>query len=217
MEAEAVGSPQRSAGRLPGREPPVPPAQWPVRALARVVSALVGRNLSAEQLAQRAVGLGVARQPAAADDLHLTPRAASRLLLAGYRLPAQVERGEVPAMCRHLSQGRRVFLVARPDQPSNGAVRPAAFEAWLWPEDGPAGPQLLLAEPGEPQMSRHASQEALSRTWSAGAGLIVAARRWDDLAATGRAFFGGMRDVDGAYRWTTAGCDTDARGRILRF
>src|SRR5207237_1086998 len=43
--------------------------------------------------------------------------------------------------------------------------------------------------------------------------MVVAARRWADLPATGKTVFGGSRARDGAYPWDAADCDTDGAGR----
>lgn len=188
MEVEAVALTERGPRPLPAQGAPC--AAWPAAVLAQALSHLLGRPVTADEVRDRAVGLGLLRQPLPAGPVELTPRAAARLLLAGYGLPALVEAGNAVSLDEHSRAGRRVLVVlARPEVGS--------FE---------------IAELCSGQA------DGIAAAWeAAGRATLVAARAWADLPTEGLLFFGGLRDADSAYHWNTAECDTDRQGRILRY
>jgi hypothetical protein len=80
--------------------------------LARVLSWLLPQPVTSTNVRDRAVGLGLLRLPPDGAAPRLPPEKASRLLLAGYRLPAVAEIG-TPATARaHLAAGRHVSLMS---------------------------------------------------------------------------------------------------------
>ncbi len=189
MGGEAVAvlcDPQRPAPRAPV-------IGCRLESLAAALSRLLPHPVTAADVRRRAVGLGLLRLPPDGAAPRLPPEKAARLLLTGYRLPAVAEVG-TPATARaHLAAGRHVVLM------SNGA-EPGAV-----PLPEPCG---AIAE---------AATDRLFAVWAdAGALLVTAARRWEDLPAAPGRFFGGVCDRDGSYHWDAADCDTDAAGRILR-
>src|SRR5215470_17828753 len=93
MGVNASGLSGRRAGQAPEGDAAPPQAQCSLGALAKVLSGLLSQSLSLEQVRDKAVGLGLLHHTESHEALQLTTQAASRLLLAGYQLPAQVEPG----------------------------------------------------------------------------------------------------------------------------
>jgi hypothetical protein len=188
---------------------------WTVPVLARIVSTLVDYPVSVDQLRERAMALGLARQPWPGRVGRLSGRAAARLLLAGYRLPAHLDHGGLDQVRKNLLAGRQVFVVL-----PQADRRPAVFRVRSM-EHGPEGPVwLVLACIGSRQPGEmiHWPGDLFSRQWQlTDHGMVVAARSWNDLPREGVPFFGGLRDGSGVYHWFAAGCDTDRRGNILGF
>lgn len=215
MAAETVG-PRRRAGSG-GRAAPAPPAVIPADALAPVVAALAGRPVSAGGLVERAVGLGLLRYPPPGGLPTLSTQAASRLLLAGYRLPAFADRGSPAELRAHLAACREVFVLIDPDgaRPGDGG---RMWQLHHLPGEEAADGRALTAPPGAPLAAVRGTPVAhFLREWeAAGRLVVVAARRWADLPASGPVFFGGHRWPDASLRWHAAECDTDAGGNILR-
>jgi hypothetical protein len=129
MAVQAVGSPESGTSQLPGREATPSTGLCTLAALSPVVSILLGRAVSAEQLRDKAIGFGLLRAADAEALPALTCQAASRLLLAGYRLPAFVgpsTTGALPSApgtrAWHVADG--LLLVAAPswgDLPREGS------------------------------------------------------------------------------------------------
>jgi hypothetical protein len=201
---------------LPRREtsgcdtnPDVCPFTCSVEAVAQVLSRLLHREILPAEVRDRAVGLGLLRMSESGCPTHLTATAVSRLFLAGYRLPAHVELPAPERLRAHLESGQHVFLLV---------PGPKVFDVPGLLLRIAARDEVILAELGAPAPRF----EAVCLDWLAGAwagatyGLVVAARQWCDLSAAGATFFGGMRQRDGTICWTTADCDTDAEGRVLR-
>jgi len=82
---------------------------WTTALFAHALTYLLRRPVTADEVRERAVALGLLRQLTA----ELSPRSAARLLLAGYRLPALVESGSPASVRDHLLAGRLVFVVLR--------------------------------------------------------------------------------------------------------
>lgn len=188
---------------------------WTVPVLARVVSTLLDYPVSVDQLRERAMALGLSRQPWPGKVGRLTARAAARLLLAGYRLPAHLDHGGLDQVRKNLLVGRQVMVVL-----PQADRRPALFRVRSM-ELGPEGPVwLVLAGIGSRQPGEmvHWPGDLFSRQWRlTDHGMVVATRSWNDLPQEGVPFFGGLRDGTGAYHWFAAGCDTDRAGNILGF
>jgi hypothetical protein len=202
MGGEAVASPARGLSRPPGTEPVAAEAACALEAVAAVLSRLLRRAVSAEEVGERAVGLGLMRLPEPGAAPLLTAEAASRLLLAGYRLPAQAGPGTLPELREHLAAGRHAFVLL-------GMAGAWQVHALVTDLDGST--RLLAsraAAPDTPLEEMPPGSVADLR--------IVAARQWADLPASGSAFFGGGRDRDGSFHWDAAEYDTDGAGRILR-
>jgi hypothetical protein len=207
MGSKTLGLCRPQAGRSAALDAAPELPACPPAVVAQVLTALLSRPVTDDEVVARAVGLGLLRQPAPAQPARLSAQAVSRLFLAGYCLPAHVEAGTLRALHGHLAAGRDVFVLLQEPVAELLRVRAAAGDLGLLV--GATGPS---AEP-----ARVLSQEAFTRAWAAaGNYLITATRRWADLPAEGRAFFGGTRERDGTYHWDTAECATDAEGRILR-
>jgi hypothetical protein len=186
--------------------------------MARVVSSLSARSVTEEELHSRAVALGLLRSPGAAEGTELTPRTASRLLLTGYRLPAQVEAGTYLDVRRHVGEGRQVFLLLGGLARAARLALPPVVQVQRGAGEGAGGYRLRVAEAGAAAGDLPGwPLDGVVACWAAGGRLlIVAARCWSDLPAQGAVFFAGGRGPDGVLHWDTAECDTDGEGRILR-
>jgi hypothetical protein len=194
-------------------------------AIAQIVSVLRECPLRESELLRKAIGLGLLRPGQPEDSILLTAETANRLLLAGYQLPAHFEQGRLAALPPHLEAGRHVLVILVPallgDVPGlsretppalDDAVRSAQVTHFATVGEQPF---VCLSWPGGETFAVTAAR--FSAAWAAaGCPLIVAARGWDELCKGEPTFFGGHRNGDGTYFWTTAGYDTDARGRILR-
>jgi hypothetical protein len=207
MALPTLGVKRRRGTRSPEPAAVPEPGPWSLAAIAWVLSALGRPPVCADQVRDKAVGLGLFRLPAPGEVALLTAMAVSRLFLAGYGLPAAAERGTLPVMLQHHRSGRRVF-VAMPERDGEAVREVQGFLS------GPDEEVTLADDTGAEQMPR----SAFTVSWAAaGCRLIVAAPRWEDLPADGSEFFGGFRNRDGSYHWTTAECDTDRQGRIVRY
>jgi hypothetical protein len=215
MGSKALGLCQPTAERPAAPEPALP--SCPPDVAARVLAALLPHPVGADEVLARAVGLGLLRQPPPGEPARLTPLALARLFLAGYRVPAHVGAGSLPVLRNHLLAGRSVFVLF-----DNQGLEPGAGPAGLGllrVQRGADEAGFLVGAPGDPTAgSRLLDPETFARGWApAGNFLVAALRRWGDLQAEGKTFFGGTRDRDGAYHWDTAECATDGEGRVLRF
>jgi hypothetical protein len=177
--------------------------------VAQILADLLARPVDPQEVRDRSIAFGLLRQAGSGEGTELTAQNASRLLLAVYRLPAQMETATWPEVCRHHSEGRRVFLMlANPVNPRPPAVGlPAALAVDGLPADdtrtnGEAAPCLPA--------------EQVIEAWShAGHLAVIAARRWADLPADGMTFFAGSRSREDIFYWNTAECDTDRDGNIV--
>jgi hypothetical protein len=186
MAAEALAAVPRGVARL---LPAEAVAACSFEPLALILSRLLRRPVGATTVRDRAVGLGMLRLPPAGAVPRLSAEKASRLLLAGYGLPALAD-VVTPARAReHLAAERHVFILQVGAAPAAVEGHAIEEEPAAWPFDAGEGADRLM---------------------------VVAARGWDDLPTTGARFFGGTREKDGSYHWDAADCDTDASGRILR-
>jgi hypothetical protein len=182
---------------------------WTPPILAQALQTLLPEAISAAQVRDRAIALGLVRHSHVDPGPELTARAVARLLLAGYQLPATVESGTFASLTDHHRAGRRVFVIVAEPTPELLQVRAVA--------EVPPDTLLTLAEPEAPAL-RCWPLERFRAAWArSGNSLLVAATSWQELPTTGLLFFGGLCDADGAYHWNTAECDTDERGRILRY
>jgi hypothetical protein len=168
----------------------------------------------------RAVGLGLARQPAPGEPPELSVQAISRLFLAGYQLPALAEYGTLRRL-KELWCAKRTMFVALPAAGTEGdgaSPEPAPHLIGAADLEDPAESWLALCDLRCSQLCawRLLLDDFLDRWAAAHHLLFVAARQWSDLAATGTAFFGGSRSRDGVFHWDSAECDTDGEGRLLR-
>jgi hypothetical protein len=207
MKVEAAATAPATSQSLPRCYAPPPPRLWTCAVVAQFLTGLLHRPVAAEEVQRRAVGLGLSRHPGG----DLCFQSIARLFLSAYRLPAHIEEGTLPLMESHLAAGRRSWVVLR-DPVSVCQV------IGLYRE--PFGEvQVSIRDVGNPfVVEQPLPAEVFVERWEAlGCPLVVAAACWDHLPPTGAVFFGGLRDRDGSYRWVTAECDTDARGRILRF
>jgi hypothetical protein len=185
--------------------------------VARVLAALLSREVGAEEVMARAVGLGLLRPPSPGEPAWLSALALSRLFLAGYHVPAHVEAGSPALLRQHLLAGRSAFALLDRQALEPGAD-PAGLELFRV-ESAADEPGFLVSDPADPGGGAcPVAPETFARAWApAGNFLVAAARLWEDLPAEGRVFFGGTRDLDGTYHWDTAECATDGAGRVLCF
>jgi hypothetical protein len=217
MAVDAVGVSEPGTSRLPGTEAVSSTGLCGLEILARVISTLRGEAVRAAQVHDRAVGLGLLRCSAAGQPLPvLSCQSASRLLLAGYRLPAHVEPGTLRPLREYLRQGLQVFA---PLAGLGLGDAPALYQLHCLYSPDADGPRLSLGEPEAPVAAvRELPLEAFVEAWVAAGGLlVVAAPQWGDLPRQGTTFFGGSRDRDGTYHWHVAECVTDGQGCILRY
>jgi hypothetical protein len=207
MKVEAVAAGLNTAKSSSRCFAPPPPRLWTCTIVAQFLTGLLRRPVAAEEVQRRAVGLGLSRHPGG----DLCFQSIARLFLSAYHLPAHIEEGTLPLLESHLAAGRRTWAVLR-DEPTVYQI--------IGLHQEPFGELLIsIRAVGNPfVVERLLPVEAFVERWrEVGCPLVVAAAAWDDLPVTGAVFFGGLRDRDGSYRWVTAECDTDARGRILRF
>jgi hypothetical protein len=217
MGVTTIGASARETGRSAGKEKAPSPVLCALGAVARVLSSLLQREVSEDEVRDRAVGLGLLRQPGSEEGAGLTAQAVSRLLLAGYHLPAQVEPADLAALAGHLHTRRLVFLFADGLQL---APRPAAFQVHGCNGTGAGDGWLLLTEASASARGVQSVplDDHFAESWAAAGNLLlVAAPAWSDLPREGIVFFGGICDPDGVYHWNSAECDTDGTGRILRY
>jgi hypothetical protein len=190
-------------------------------AMALVLSEILERPLSPEEVWHKAVGLGLVRGLGEGESPGLTAQAASRLLLAGYGIPGHVEPGTVDALGIHWQRHRHVFVLL--DSGEEGSrveqLRPAVLRVDGTVREEPTLLCPLLTVPSASLTpGGQTPLELFLAAWAAaGNRLIVAARQWADLPTQGSAFFGGSREPNGVYHWDVAECDTDRDGRILRY
>jgi hypothetical protein len=211
---EAIRAARRRASRTSGGMLPPETDRCPLAAVARVLSGLLATPVSPAEVRERAMAFGLLRAPGSDEGTELTAQTTSRLLLAGYRLPAQVEAAGWAEVARHVRAGRLVFLLLGGGMaPLPGVLRVHDYLA------APEGDCLLVAAPEAPAAAAdRIAAERLAESWAAAGNLLVVGlRHWDELPTQGSEFFAGLRDRDGSYHWNTAECDTDAQGHILRY
>lgn len=212
MPVEAVAAAPRAARPLPVQFVPPPARSWACEIVARLVTGLVQRPVTADEIQRRAVGLGLLRHPALGRTGELDAKSIARLLLSAYHLPAHLEYGTVPLLEAHLAGGRRAWVVL-----PNGETT-TVYQVISLSRDPFGEIRVAVREVGD----RFVVEEQLpvdrfAERWAAAGGLlVVAAVAWAELPPTGSLFFGGLRDRDGSYHWVAAECDTDKEGRILR-
>ncbi len=221
MKVGAEGPAQRRAGRSPLTEVGRTPGSCTPEVAAQVLSSLLRRKVTADEVRDRAVGVGLLRVPAPGDLAELTPQAVSRLLLACYRVPGQMGPGSWRELCGHWRAGRHVFVFLPTftlDDEAGLVTATEVLQVAGFSRDR-GEPCLLAGEPGA--AANPAESLPLDLFFEVWAGadnhMLTAARRWEDLPRHGTSFFGGARGCDGAYHWFAAECETDAEGRILRF
>jgi hypothetical protein len=185
-------------------------AACPFSTLARILSRLLQRPVAAAAVQDRAVGLGLTRLSAGGAPASLAPEKASRLLLAGYELPALAETATAARVGEHLAARRLVFLIL-------GQTVPAAVQLHaVLPEDSPAWALASACVAHGPAVEEVPAGWLFGAWEAAGRLTVAAARCWGELTAGGQRFFGGTRDRDGSLHWDAADCDTDGTGRLLR-
>lgn len=209
MEVEAVAAAPRTDRLLPVQ---TAPRSWACEIVARLLSGLVQRPVTADEVLQKAVALGLLRHPALGCSAELDIKSTARLLLSAYHLPAHIEEGALPLLEGHIADGRRVWVVLPHEATTTVhqiiSLAPDPFGGMALALR-PVGARFVVEE-------RLSAERFVERWTAAGCLLVVAATTWADLPATGSLFFGGLRDRDGSYHWVAAECDTDREGRILR-
>lgn len=174
--------------------------------LARVLTALLLRPVTSEEVQERSVGFGLARPPQSGEELFLTTKAASRLFLAAYQLPSQATIGTWLSLLDLLRARCLVFV------PLTAARRVVQVHG-VAADNSPA-PDVVISE----AEVAHLPLDRFAVDWdTAGRLLLAAAPRWLDLPRQARTFFGGTRNRDGTYFWHTADCDTDVFGNVMRY
>jgi hypothetical protein len=213
MGGEAVALAARGLGRASAKEPVAPAAACDPGAVAAVLSRLLLRAVGVAEVRDRAVGLGLMRLPPPGGLAELTAEATCRLFLAGYRLPAAVGPGTPGALREHLAAGRHVFVLVGDSHPDAAALQVHGLLVGL---DGSNRALVSRPAPGPPEFTEVALGRLAEGWAAAGQLMVVAARRWADLPASGATFFAGGRDRDGSFHWDAAECTTDSGGCILR-
>ena len=118
------------------------PSNWDFSNVARVLSSLIRAPVTATQAREKASGLGLAHYSLHDNGIQLSAKAFSRLLLAGYHLPAQVEVGTARRIRRHLARGRRVFLNVPAESDADWAASASALGSFI---DGEFASWVLAA------------------------------------------------------------------------
>jgi hypothetical protein len=197
-------------------------ADWNLASAACVIAALLRKSISRQQVCDKAIGLGLTHATSSEEDVLLTAKTFSRLLLAGYRLPAQAVPGTESALRLHLAHGLNVFaIVSGPTlESADACASPDLQTVQAYRMEGDVDPPMLVlridALGGSGGFRVPLDRFAIA--WrAAGAPMVSAAPSWSELRAVGGTFFGGVQDADGSYHWEIADCDTDAEGRILRY
>jgi hypothetical protein len=185
---------------------------WPVAVAARLLEGLLRYPVTAQQVRDRTISLGLLRHPTPGQAVELTAKALSRLLLFGYHLPAHAGGGTLPELEEQLRAGRRVFVLT---VEGDTALVYQVLEVRSEPL---AEMSVAVREVGTPfVLERSLALESFAAGWAAaGNALAVAVGKWNDLPVDGPTFFGGLRDRDGTYHWFSAECDTDAAGNLMR-
>jgi hypothetical protein len=196
------------------------PQAWNLSPTACILSSLLGRPLTPDAVRDKAAGLGLLRYPAQGQKSELTAKTLSRLLLAGYRIPAHATAATMTAARLHLEGDGRVFVClksANPFAPSDQCV-PSVFEAIRGDGEAFAHVSVVLRPMVPPGQTADPFLDQLAPEQSPlGIPMVVAARGWEVLSGPGRDFFGGSRDPDGTYHWEVAECATDDQGSIVRY
>jgi hypothetical protein len=221
MNPQVIGLPP-AVPRVADRAPSESSEQtWEFPAIAAICSRLLGRDVSLDQLTEKGLALGLWEHlPSAPAGMRIGPQAASRLLIAGYRLPAQAGSVTLSMLRSHLAGGLNVILLL-PEPLTTTSL--ALNENQLFPfrvQASPAGREqdsfILQGLQETPGLSHHLSLEQLAQRFNAGGiPAVIGAGSWDDLPIQGSTFFGGSRDPDGSYHWDIAEYNTDRCGRIL--
>jgi hypothetical protein len=212
MEVQASAAFERRTESWRESRKPVGP--WTVEVAAQVLSALRPEPVSPGAVRERGIALGLLRHPDSGR-LRFSLRSLSRLFIVGYGLPVQAEIGSFGQLRSHGKAGRVVFVILAETQPITAERNWAAFQV-----QGIRDDDFLTLQSLEPLAREefHLPRSDFEHAWArAGNGILVGVRRWHELPAEGRLFFGGLRDVDGAYHWNSAECDTDAAGKVLRY
>jgi hypothetical protein len=138
-------------------------AWFRIESLAPILSRLLPCRVTASAVFERALGLGLLRLPTDGAPPRLTAERASRLLLAGYRLPALAAVGAPAAAREHLAGGRHVFLIGDDgeaevvplhDSAWDSAARPMVVAARSW-DDLPAAEPRFFGGTREKDGSYH--------------------------------------------------------------
>jgi hypothetical protein len=214
MPANTVRLPQPGSATLSSSDPEPAETPCPFGFVTHVVRYLLSPALDPEAVRARAVALGLLRHTGPAK-LRLNAQAAARLFLAGYRLPAHVDLGDLRRLRHSLGEGWLVFVPFRPAE----EAEPEVVLVHSYQEEEKGDPWLLVTRLGESVAAvQSLGLPQFAGGWAAAGGLLVtAARLWSDLPREGSRFFGGSRGNDGVYHWDSAECDTDGEGRILRY
>src|SRR5271165_702014 len=106
MEVEAVPAPRALNKPVPTAPPP-PVRQWSCAVVARLLTGLMQRPVTSEEITRRTVGLGLSRHPGH----ELCLKAMARLFLSAYQLPAHIEEGTLALLESHLAADRRTWIV----------------------------------------------------------------------------------------------------------
>jgi hypothetical protein len=221
MAVDVAISPVPAPATLPTLPEPVL-LDWSIEAAARVLSRLLERPLTCEQVLEKALAFGLVCAPAEGVPVSLTAQGLCRLFLAVYHIPAHLDFGTLQGIADYLGQGCLVFACLHDCAVDNAApTKEAHGPQCLYQvlECDPRTNSVTLAQhPGPRSEVVHLPLAQFEAVWKTGGQeLVVAARAWSDLPDEGNEFFGGFRDIDRAYHWNTAECDTDRTGRILRY
>jgi hypothetical protein len=219
MAAHAVDVAPRP-GRGASKEPADHLRVCDAEVFSSVLSRLLGREVALGEVRDRAIALGLLRQSGPGERIQLDMQTASRLLLAGFHLPALAEWGTPERLKQQRLNRQKVLMVILGMSTYKVATSCDPCRS-LWDEMEPNH----LQESGTPvfdpgQISIPPRRGPLERyITSSGCTdfiLFVAARSWSDLPASGSVFFGGNRWPDGMFHWDCADCDTDREGNIFR-
>jgi hypothetical protein len=220
MEPEVISLPQ-AVLRLAAHPAELRELAWELPAVSEILSRLLGWDVLSDQLHQKGLALGLWDHSTSERACkRFTAQAVSRLLIAGFGLPAQADVVTLALLRRHLAGGLKVFVllpVMLTKSMEENEIQLFPFELQAPRPDRGGDAFVLEGLQRTPGLLHRISPDQFARCClTDGTQAVIGAGSWDDLPIQGTTFFGGSRDPDGSYHWDVAEYNTDRCGRVLR-